>query len=141
MHKHGGNVSLEEIKHFLIDSSLYSLQAVILEQLLNSAHEGESSRKHMRELSDQIAEIYRTTEVGRFLRIKKPLTNLWLIREMLAKWYLKQYPDTASTLKNVFSRIVASGITGDDRNAFLTEYLLSNDDLNDNTGCCGCAVL
>lgn len=89
----------------ILDGNLYSLQAVILEQLVSFEGTDVSLRRGIRDIHREIDQIYRNGDHRRFVRMKQPLLNIWFAREAMMNNYFRNHPELNELEMSIFSKL------------------------------------
>lgn len=140
-------MSLDEIKHFMIGANLYSLQALVLDQLLAYSGEEKEARERMRVIDSDINSLYISrapSDPERAIRVMEHLINMWNIRENIVRRYFSRHPDSVQSLNEVFSTLTPGiiGHVGDDQVAFPSNMSREHFEpvTGDNASSCSCCT-
>ena len=97
----------QKTKQLIRDGNLYSLQSVILDQLVFSEN-GDNAhflKKKMRSIHSAIDKIHRDGGDNRFVMMLRPLFNIWRIREEMMEDYIHRHPEYTFVEETLFSKL------------------------------------
>ena len=111
MHSEQRNVSRhnEGIRALLLDGNVYSTQALILKLMVWSERMDDVTEKlwgKMRATHDEIEKIHKSDDPNKFALMRRPLINIWSMREAILKQFTLNHPELEMYLESsLFSKI------------------------------------
>lgn len=110
-----------DVRELIVDGNLYSLQAVMLQNLIRAGGVGQQCAKLMNSMwnvSNRINAIYESGCVDRFAKMQQHLETIWSTRKMVACEYIRLHPK--ANANDMFSLLL--GASSEKRLSRLAEF-------------------